>query len=400
MYTTYKDSDYEIQYKDIIYKVNKIHPLIEQKRAELFQTIINRFTFVVRKYINDRFLKSRYPINRMLETMLSRFMMGLLAKNNSVDPFFPASISSYEALEVDLMNKLIRDSSLTDELRKEIIDKIVTELNLEVEFRKIITILTKYAMTINETAEVEMSLNDKYVTLNYQGDKIDIYHKLYNKLFNRFKDTFKDDRNVYIWCLIKRYVVLRSYNNQLAVHKKIMKGLTDCHGVGFELFGSALNTHFTKYCSLFYDIEKHLGSYGSFFDVKIKKGSFTMNPPFDERVMRESMEKIVGEMKNSQQKILVVIWIPIWDHEGKSWVYDNCPGTRETRSYTKDYEALDVIKGSGLVKHMEKICAMKMTYFNYFYFKKSNAANTYNIVMSNSGDFEDACIRSIELKID
>jgi hypothetical protein len=183
---------------------------------------------------------------------------------------------------------------------------------------------------------------------------------------------------------------LRSLNNQLAVHPKIMKKLKDNYNIYFELFGSVLNTYNRYYCSLFYDIEKYFGSMGSFFDIELLSGKFSMNPPFDNRLMGEAVNKIETTL-NDNKDITVFIWIPIWDKKGRINVYKQCDNLSDEEIQIKkeqfvypEYMPMKTINKSKFTKSIEVICRTDITYYDYQYYYKKWVADTYLIIMSNN----------------
>jgi len=249
--------------------------------------------------------------------------------------------------------------------------------------------LFKYKLKPEDDIELIKKEKERYIVISYGDDHVEVYNKLYNKLVRKHESTkakFKDNYNVdvLIWCLVKRYIYLKSYNQQLAVHPQTMKEMKQKFKVGFELFGSALNTYFDKYCSLFYDIEKYFGSFGSLNFFTPIKGNYTMNPPFDENLIKNSAKMIISSLKKSKDNLRIFIWIPVWDSNGMEHIKKTC---KDSKIYMQNiygkYEGLEIIEKSGFMKCKRIICMQDITYYNYMWFKNKIAANTYLITLDN-----------------
>ena len=386
----YNGDKFKFEYQDIKYKLDFVHPKLEQKREEILKSIQIKFQKTVLKNIKEEFIKGKSPkdAQTILDIMFLRFIMKQLSKESN-DPVIPSKVYTQDSLINDLTNKLNRNKELKDSKKKDIINKILNELNLNKLFKNAQDEVFKFKLP-KEPPNVVKTEKDKFIVLAFGDDVIDIYNKLYTKLISKFKPQDADVPNpdVLIWCLIKRYIYLRSFNQQLAVHPQTMKDMKK-FGVGFELFGSALNTYFDKYCSLFYDIEKYFGSFGSIDNFKPIKGNYTMNPPFDEFIIRDSCNILIESLKESKESnqmdnLRFFIWIPIWDKKGIEFVNKECKNEFSVNpdTYGK-YEGLEILEKSKFLKCKQEICLQSMSYYDYQWFKIKRVANTYLIVLSN-----------------
>lgn len=383
----YDDGLFRFEYRDIKYKLDYVHPQLEQMREEIITQIQKKFRSIVLDHIDERLIKGKKDANTVLDVMLSRFIMNQLS-TQTIDPVIPSHITDFESIHNDLMTKLNKDSSIDVQNKKEIIDKIIKEFNLNYMLKNAHTKLNNFILESDINPPITKSIDGNYVVLSYGGSKIRILDKLYNKL--KDKCVHKDKR-ILIWCLIKRYKYLKSYNQQLAVHPKTMEKMAHL-GVGFELFGSALNTYFDKYCSLFYDIEKHFGSYGSLNFFKPIKGNYTMNPPFDEFIIENSMRHIIESLDQTKDKLRFFVWMPIWDKKGIEYINDKCNNDfKIDSSIYNEYKGYELIKNSPYTKCKKKICLKDMSYWDYTIFKEKKATNTYMIVVDNFDINENAC---------
>lgn len=388
-YKKHKSVDYEFIYGHIVYDIDKISPSLEQKRGHLIKSIQVKFKEIVLKYIDENYIKGKKDTVTILEVMLARFIMLQLSEEIG-DPVIPSKVYTYTSLKNDLDVKLKKNKTLSKDDRKKIINSIIEELDLDKLFKNSLLKLKTYNTdTTNE--QIIKKQNKKFITLKFKDDTIEIYHKLYNKIIKRYNKNYDGDVNVLIWCLIKRYIFLKSYNQQLAVHPQTMKQLKDNYKVNFELFGSVLNTTNSMYCSLFYDIEKYFGSFGSLFFFTPIEGSYTMNPPFDEFIIEKASEQMVNALDKTHKHLRIFIWIPIWDKDGIKYVNNNCLSNfKIDSSMYGTYKGFEILYKSDKLKCKKRICLQDITYFNYLQYIQKYVANTYLIIMDNIME-EDSC---------
>lgn len=117
-------------------------------------------------------------------------------------------------------------------------------------------------------------------------------------------DKFEQDMNE----IVSVYDSLGGKNNHLSIPLKVFDDLDP-----IELFGSPLNTQY-EYCSPF-AIERNFGSLGNFFGkVKLPGDrNYIANPPFDEKIMDKTVEKIKN-MLIEISDINVLLILPAWDN--------------------------------------------------------------------------------------
>jgi len=405
MHKLHKDNYYEYQYLDKIYKINDINPLLEKKREGILNNIQYKFKNTIRKYIADNLIRGKHSVERILETMLARFIMSSLSDENNTDSVIPNIIKNYVGLEEDLRVKMRKDKNISIEDQNNIIKKILTELNLQKQLDDGIDILMEYYNSDEykenkDNVNIIKSSHKKYITLTFNNDTINVYQHLYDKLLKRYNKKSKYDINVLIWCIIKRYMMLKSYNQQLAVHPATYRKISKCYNTYFELFGSVLNTHNKSYCSIFYDIEKYFGSRGSFFSFIPIRGSYYMNPPFDDILMKNAAEYVLKAMKKSDKVITIFIYIPVWDTKGKQYIEKNCKYTGKI-SYDiyGGYPVLEALENSKLIQYKKIFCLKDFTYFDYMWFKKTSAAHSYVIVIQNKDTFDSKCLDEINFTV-
>src|SRR6056300_1030937 len=123
------NNNYIIDFIDIQYQINIIHPLIELKRYELIQSIKQKI----------RIIFDKENIHIDVNNILPRFiMLQFKNKNYYIDPILPYQANDYSQLKKDLYylsNK---------KLSKEKIENIIKLLNLTKLFNDAIEILRSY----------------------------------------------------------------------------------------------------------------------------------------------------------------------------------------------------------------------------------------------------------------
>ena len=316
-----------------------------------------------------------------------------------VIPFVDNNDYDYERF-VDDLNYILNVHGKESAIKMD--DKIIIELKkwissyLEIEYEN-------YSSRKNIELKVKKDIIDKkvrliciYKTNTYQ---VIIHSKVYSRLkiklimfgkkYDIMENSYDDLDNIldqYIFCLVFRYSYMDSGNQQLAIHQSIKDIYKKC-GVNFELFGSAINTVSTHYCSLFNDIEKYFGSNGNFFDIKLDSGVYWCNPPYDDTIMKNTVNKLV-EFLESDKEIAILVTIPIWDlHTQNKMKDNNIDGI--VRNYNSDTHSdthtdfLIYSKLKPFIKDELIIPKHRIPYFNYRKYSNINAVNTYMLIVYN-----------------
>jgi hypothetical protein len=132
----------------------------------------------------------------------------------------------------------------------------------------------------------------------------------------------------FIWIILFRYQLLGSNNHQLGVKNEIMVNMNKNYDLNFECFASSINSTFSKYCSIYYDVERYFGSVGSFYNLVPKKGTFGVNPPYQKNIIETALLKLIScleDAETNKNKLTFIITIPIWDKEGKKEFNNDLP---------------------------------------------------------------------------
>ena len=199
-------------------------------------------------------------------------------------------------------------------------------------------------------------------------EEIAINNTLFKKLFDRTHNV-----NL-VFILFLRYKSLNSNNQQLAVYESFYRDLQEHLRLNFELFGSAINTIFPNYCSLFYDIEKYFGSKGSFFDYPLKEGFYVANPPYDENIMFKMTNHILDTLSIATSAALsILLVIPCWD--------------RNESKYGK-FHSIEKLQKSPHTVFIKKIFKKNTKFFNYDTNQLVSPVDVYFILVSNKSDIK------------
>ena len=111
-----------------------------------------------------------------------------------------------------------------------------------------------------------------------------------------------------------RYNTLSSGNNQASILPSFKKIIKDKLNIKLELFGSPLNTSSFTFGSIFYDIDHVFGSIGNYFNTKLLKGYYEINPIFDKCLIDNIIIKCFNEFNianNNKAPLLFLIILPI-----------------------------------------------------------------------------------------
>jgi hypothetical protein len=402
------------EYNILSYLDNKVHnvePILELYRGKLYCNIIRFFINICSKTFGTKIFSVKKSYQRTLTNILSSWMFSLYSTYDySKDYFLPNNYTNTSIL-YDILNDLCKfDTTIVD---KEVhINKILSKLveYYEIQLNTLETYKTcdlylknknNFIISKNRIEQkgnnrivifYKFNINIKYnirdKRLQNILDNILIPIHIYDKLYNNYsgpKSKIKYIDN-YIWAIIYRYQLLGSNNHQLAVVPSIMNKLKQDYKLNFEFFASAINVISPRFCSIYYDIEKHFGSCGSFFNIIPIKGAFGFNPPYQTDIINNGLNKLLNFLDNSTNELTFIITIPIWDIKGKDemqLLYNN-ELKRQNIDYG-DFNIINTVKESKYFKECRMIPKEKFTYVdhNFLLFKNRTIQNTYVIILSN-----------------
>jgi hypothetical protein len=210
--------------------------------------------------------------------------------------------------------------------------------------------------------------------------------KLYNKLSANYTGP-KNKVDDYLWAIIFRYQLLGSNNHQLAVLPNIMKQMQNDYNLNFECFASSINSTFKQYCSIYWDLEKHFGSVGSFFNIIPSQGTFGFNPPYQKDIIDKGINKLLIFLEQATNNLTFIITIPIWDLDGRKYVKEHFNNDLEKQNIDYgEFSIIQTVKNSIYFRGLKMIAKEKFTYIdhNFLLYKNKTIQNTYVIILSNT----------------
>lgn len=335
-------------------KLKDNNPIIEISRYNLIINIKNHVERVIKEYTQC--------INRReIHNIFLRYLFLQIANGKTkYDPVFPYKGNNYVQLEKDIKTLIIPKQP---DKCQEIIDKLDL---CNLCNKAVIQLINNIQQLSNISYELEKNTLINTIEFKILNHKVFINKKNYKKLSKRVTDDV-------IYCLLLRYKMLNMNTYSLSVPPKIMSMLQDEFQIEFELFGSPMNSYMKHFCSIFGDLEKHFGSYGSFFDLTITKGNFEANPPFDNEIIKLTINKLCDTLNNSTKPILIFLIIPGWERDNR---YGN-------------YEGLELlIKNEHLVTTQTKLRKYKHQYYDYNYNVYINACDTYVFILQNDASLQ------------
>lgn len=348
----------------INYENELIHPGFEIKRCRLLRRLFDDFT---RHCIGTAKPLSHRDQNKFDE-IIAKFCWKNIGPIDPVIPYNSSGVYDSSQLEIDLNNKGIKKSN-------ELIESFDFPNVLKKVMEETKKLLNHYASDSNVSVEYinERLVYNKDFVLPLSKAVIDNLDKYYNPIGSV-------DRLSLYFCVLCRYGLMDGKNQQLSVHPLFKNQIKKIYGTDFELFGSCINRSSKYYCSLYYDLEKHFGSQGNFFDIELSQGNYLVNPPFDEDLMEQTMVKIIESLE-SEMPLSFIITIPVWDPKTskelsikyKTPFFDMGP-----------YKAIEIIDNHPqfiMAKHV--LPKSNFPYYNMYTGKAVPAANTYVILLKN-----------------
>ena len=405
----------EIKYNKIIYQNNNV--LFEIYRGKLYCVLLRSFIKQCMTHLPNDIFTIKKSIYRTLTNLYSTWFFSLYSNYDfKEDTFFPSSCENDDILREILDDYCSIDNLIID--KNNIINKIL-EINKKTYYSILEKNKSNYTNTFitnnghkykiiknkineirnNKTIEfykfkINFNINIFYNCYRLENilNNIIIPVITYNKMKKKFTG-FPDELDKFIFLIIFRYQLLGSNNHQLGVLPHILEKIKKDFNVDMECFASAINSETDIFCSIYYDIEKYFGSIGNFFNIEIKKGIYTVNPPYQKEIITNSVNKIF-DFLSKYNDLAFIITIPIWDKEGKKIMKENnMENNNDTIKY-KDFSIMNKIKKSKYLSGIRMISKNDFTYLdhNFYLHKNKTIQNTYIIILAN---FENNFIEKI-----
>lgn len=409
---SYNNENLEFEYTS--HKIEDPNVLLELYRGKVFCFIIKEFINLSTNIFGTKIFSIKKSFPRTLTNLLSSWMFTLYASENfdsNLDPFLPNNYNETDSL-IHILNDLVKYDNTLKNI-DQLIETLITSL------KKLFTdqhkLLNNYKKSnfYNESKN-KFSIYKKKIQQNRIDTTYDFY-KFYIKIDFEIKDKRltnildnllipldeykKLEKNYtgkkakldeFIWIILFRYQLLGSNNHQLGVKNEIMVNMNKNYDLNFECFASSINSTFSKYCSIYYDVERYFGSVGSFYNLVPKKGTFGVNPPYQKDIIETALLKLITcleDAETNKNKLTFIITIPIWDKEGKKEFNNDLP--QQNIDYG-DFEIIKIIKDTKFHKITRMISKEHFTYIdhNFKLLKNKTIQNTYVIILSSDENLE------------
>lgn len=312
----YNDGNYIFEYGNITYK-NKYSPYLEYKRNRMWNGIID---YII-KVINNEgiILKSRNKrIRRILTNNLSMWVASnLLENNNLLDPFFPHNAKNNDSF----IKSFVFLGGISYEKALGLFNKFNLVKLCNQKIKELSDMKDKKFKVIRDKNRLFFIYKNRKIVVSCSD-------RLYKKLKSQYKGN---NLNSDIFCVLMRYKTLMGNGHQFAMKTEFKDSLKKHYNIYFECFASAINCYYPMYCSLFYDIEKYFGSYGSFYLIKYIKGFYIANPPYDVYLLEKMVDKFISSIKNTDKNLSISYGLPNW---GKYEKFEPLEKTKSSKYLT------------------------------------------------------------------
>lgn len=390
----------EFIYKDI--KSENLNPVLELYKGKNYINILNKFIYDCITNLNTKIFSFKKNYKRTITNLLSTWMFYLYSNRlDNDDSFFPSNYKN-----TDVIKKTILDYCKLDEtIDKKNVDKILSMLVNS--YRVSLNYIEKYKNSDYYSNNIKnykiikkrKIINDNIFYSFLCETKIFIKNKKLNSIINNLiipenvylkcKSKFTGNINKldeYLWIIIFRYNLLGSNNHQLGVLPEKLKQMNKDFNLQFECFSSTLNSTFNNYCSIYYDVEKYFGSCGNFFNLKLIKGTYSFNPPYQSKIITEGINHLfrnLKEAKDNNRELNIIITIPIWDLNGK----EKMNNIEDNIDYG-EFEIINKVKESEFFNGLLMIPKEDFTYLdhNFNLYKDITIQNTYVILLSSKNN--------------
>ena len=315
---------YKFKYCNIKYFIEDIDNTahIEYTRYLEWNKLIKKIKgFFIRNKISFKRKSLDSGIGNNMAMWVAR---NLLQDHYLVDPFIPYNAKYNKVLEDTFFKNITKKKG--SRLNKKQKDKFFLELindcnsiiqRLYEEKKNIISDPSNKLKILYVNKEEQ-----SYFNVIYKGkDKpiITCDKKIYDNLKrkylndNRPHNSEEDNIDELIFSIIIRYKTLMGESHQFAMKPLFKDALKKKYNVQMELFGSAINSYYDMYCSLFWDLEKHFGSYGNFNLLEMKKGFYIANPPYEENLLGIMVDKFFSTVESKTGEPLAISYgMPNW----------------------------------------------------------------------------------------
>ena len=278
--------------------------------CQLFFLVKQDFIKNIKSFIPKKIIEYKKNKERVLDNLFCHWYFWE-AYSSSYDNYHPLLLEkdfNYESLK-NILSDYFRNAP--SELN---FNEIVEKLDLREKIDKSIKLLKKkdnincWYNIINNDNIIKIKIStgiDSFI--------LTVCKKLSNKLLLKISE-------IDFVRLMFRYYVLGSNNNQLATNSKKLKEINP----DIELFSSGFNNTCERFCSMFPDLERGLGSLGRFQDIELLEGVYEINPPFQTTMIYDILKRINVWIKNaneSNKKLEFHLFLPNWLNNSNNLEY-------------------------------------------------------------------------------
>ena len=390
-----------------------LNPILEIYRSKLFFNIQNFFINYQIKNFGYKSFQKKKNFSRTLTGIFSSWIFVQFSRSDCIDDcLIPSGNIETESLSITLFNMIQDVNDDQDKILQKTkkIEETLKILDLNKFCNEAIKLLNKYktskyyfekkneynitkTININDknntefyrfTIKLPFILNiNLYNIVNNLYIPKNLYDKMVLKIYNNnlYKNLNLSKIDEIIWIILLRYKILSSDNHQLSLTDNIFNKLNKKYNFNFELFASSLNFNSDFYCSIFSDVEKYFGSYGSFYNLELIEGYYTFNPPFENRLMEKALNNILRDLdiaKINKKELVILMTIPIWDLETIKNIDNKVP----IINY-EEYKIIKLIKDSQYMVGVTPYSRKKFTYVDKLNnnYKNKTLSNTYLAIL-------------------
>lgn len=298
----------------------------------------------------------------------SLFTLFLKQKNNGDDPIL---------------------TLITNSFNINIPEDIIKKVNVQIS--KAIKILKEQPIPIYPINEVIKIKKKNKIILKYKDVEIPILIVKYKEIISLIVDSsYKKYYSVdtLLWILYNRYISLGIYDNrQGSIHPKHYKMLKSLFNADTEGFGSFFNHILKNYYGTFHDLEKYFGCIGNFYESKLIKSIYVINPPFTELDIKLTINHMLKELEI--RKDLTIIYVfPSWISTDRKKLKKICKSKNKIYDDIETDKFLNKFSKSSYIKQDLLYCKDNFMYFNYINNKNVYFSSTNLIVLSNNKKFK------------
>ena len=310
------------------------------------------------------------------------------------DPIF-SNKEYYNPLEDFFFYKLKKTINLTDKDLKVKVKELLHDISIDKLIQDKFNKLLKYYKSgdyLKDEEKVNFKIEGNSNKINFTVDKYNftLATDLFHKIKKQYNDKFDLGFEYILTCLCLRYMIFGSISFlQQALHPILFRQFKKELDIKVELFSSILNVYEdNKYFSLFYDIEKYFGSFGSVYYADFISGNYEATIPSDETMNIVSVNKILDSIKKDD--ILFVVKIVGWGKQMDKYKKEYCSKERKMsqmylnsirnkkinvknsvpnkilkNNIYEDYKPLLMIQKSKYLQYTKFLCTDEILWYDY-----------------------------------